>query len=451
MRFTTLRLTVVMAALCAPAASQSTLVPTRITAPVKDRGVYHLATGTWTRADPSSQFGSEVLFNNSAPSGYFFATTGSFSTVSHGRLPSTTSPSSPTSVVGTADSYTIDCYELSYCSSIPAGTGGVDVELTFYDSYTPCGDVDAPSVGVTEVASFVSTGLAAGTAAGGEGCWTLAFDLSGTSSSFVLRGDGDGRFDDRMEADSFGWGLAFPNAVSGAMGNGTGPIIAGNCPAGGVAGGTTSPQHGFQTKFGGNPGQTDSTGLGTSDFFWLEAPGLLGATNGGCFFFGAMGNGCTDPSVVGSAKNPFSSYYLQLFGQDGGEFLGTKFCSSVPNATGLPASLSVAGSDPHADLVLRSSPVPRTLGQFFYGPAVLSGVPMGLGSGTRCVGGMTVRMLPFVTTGSQSFTPQRTAVLTLSYTAPYAAGLTGTKYFQHWFREPGGMTSNSSDAIGITF
>ena len=46
-----------------------------------------------------------------------------------------------------------------------------------------------------------------------------------------------------------------------------------------------------------------------------------------------------------------------------------------------------------------------------------------------------------------------TASITVNYTAPYAAGLTGTQYFQHWFRSglATGTGSNTSDAVEIRF
>ena len=75
-----------------------------------------------------------------------------------------------------------------------------------------------------------------------------------------------------------------------------------------------------------------------------------------------------------------------------------------------------------------------------------------LGEGLRCVGGMTSRLLPFITAGMMMQLPN-TATFTVNYTAPCASGLTGTKYFQHWFRSglTTGTGSNTSDALEITF
>lgn len=128
----------------------------------------------------------------------------------------------------------------------------------------------------------------------------------------------------------------------------------------------------------------------------------------------------------------------------------TSYCASLPNATGMAAELSCSGS-PNSSLVLTSTPVPDTTGQFFYGPMMLAG-GSNLGDGLRCVGGATTRLLPFINAGMMMQLPN-TASIALNYTAPYAAGLTGTKYFQHWFRSglATGAGSNTSDALEITF
>ena len=75
-----------------------------------------------------------------------------------------------------------------------------------------------------------------------------------------------------------------------------------------------------------------------------------------------------------------------------------------------------------------------------------------LGDGIRCVGGSLTRILPFVNAGMMMQMPN-TATIAVNYTAPYAAGLTGTKYFQHWFRSgtSTGTGSNTSNALAITF
>ncbi|MFT5048919.1 MAG: hypothetical protein ACI8QZ_000306 [Chlamydiales bacterium] len=129
--------------------------------------------------------------------------------------------------------------------------------------------------------------------------------------------------------------------------------------------------------------------------------------------------------------------------------VGTSFCSSLPNATGSAALLTAAGS-PNSSLVFTSAPVPNTTGQFFYGPMMLAGAPFG--DGLLCAGGMTQRMLPFISAGMMMQLPNA-ATFTVNYTAPYTVGLTGTQYFQHWFRSglATGSGWNTSDGVGVTF
>lgn len=125
------------------------------------------------------------------------------------------------------------------------------------------------------------------------------------------------------------------------------------------------------------------------------------------------------------------------------------FCSSLVNATGAAALIRCSG-DPVSSLVLTSSPVPDTTGQFFFGPMALAGTQT-LGDGLRCVGGMTTRLLPLI--GAGMMQSPDTASLAIDYAAPYASGLTGTQYFQYWFRSglATGTGSNTSDGLEVTF
>ena len=419
--------------LVSTALGQQALAPTQITVPIKNRGVYSVATGSWTPVDLTAAATSDVLFNNTAPSAYFFADT--FNTplvVDHGRIPGTTA----SGITGTADLYEVDCYQFAYCSN---DTNPVDQISVFFERYAPCSDVKLP--GVTAVAGFIATGLPSGSATGGLNCWVISFDLSNTTLTFLLAADGDGTFDDEPNLDSFGWLPNYPTTTAGLM---IGPVVSGNCA--GTGGAVSSPPQGFGTAFAGVPGASNATGLGTDDFFWAGGgpPGPV-PSNGGCFFFGGCNN------QLGVAANPWGGFWLQLFGGRGeADRPGTKFCSSLPNVSGERAQISAEGA-PDASLVLTASPVPNTLGQFFYGPMALPGTTV-LGDGLLCVGGMLTRLTPFVTAGMMMQLPN-TATFVADYTATYAAGLVGTQHFQHWFRSgiANGTGSNSSDAISISF
>ena len=418
------------------AMAQMDWTPRRTTAANNHRGTYHVTSGTWSAAVPAASSSSDVLYNNTAPTGYMFGTTAPWSHVDHGRIPSTGSPSGPSSVTGTRDRYTVHGFEIAYCSKI---VGTTRIETSFFNPYAPCSDIE---VGPGPIASFLASGLPAGTATGGQACWTVAFDLGNSTLSFQLAADGDGVWDDDPNIDSFGWKCTFLDADATNL---TGPIIAGNCPIGGV----TDPQQGFGTAFGGVPGATDATGLGTHDYFWIDSDdgGIFG-TNGGCFFFG----GCPGPGPVGTAPNPFGGFWFKIFGETRTQ-LGTSYCSSRPNATGSPATLSAKGGDVHEDLILTAAPVPNTTGLFYLGPMSCCGLlPANLGDGVRCVGGMTVRMLPFVGAGMMKQLPN-VASLAVDYAAPYAPSLVDTVHFQYWFRSSlsVGTGSNTSDALRIDF
>ena len=125
------------------------------------------------------------------------------------------------------------------------------------------------------------------------------------------------------------------------------------------------------------------------------------------------------------------------------------YCSANPNATGSAATITCSG-DPASSLVLTSTPVPNSLGQFFYGNMMLLGNPFG--DGFLCVGGMTQRIFPFVSAGMM-MQPPNTATFAVDYAAPYATGLIGTRHFQHWFRSGlvTGAGFNTSDAVSVTF
>lgn len=423
------------AALMGSTAQAQSILPTdRITGPVRNRGVFSLANGTWQPINPASAASSNVLFNNTSPTGYFFGgAAANFGLVDHGRIPSTSSPG----ITGTADAYTVDCYQFAYCSGDLNPVSQVSV---FFEQYSPCSDVDAP--GSNAVAGFIATGLPSGSSTGAVNCWILSFDLSNTTLTFSLAGDATRSFDGNANTDSFGWLASYPTNTAAQT---IGPLITGNCS--GTGGFVSNPPRGLGTAFAGTPGASNATGLGTNDFFWIDDnAGLLGLNaNGGCFFFGGCNN------AIGAAGNPWGGFWLQLFGEDEDRSIGTSFCSSLVNASGGAAIITVDGTDPNEDLVFTSSPVPNTLGQFFYGPMMLTGA-QSLGDGLRCVGGMTTRMLPLLTAGMMMQLPN-SAVFTVDYAAPYATGFGPTSYFQHWFRSAmvTGTGSNTSNGICVRF
>ena len=175
--------------------------------------------------------------------------------------------------------------------------------------------------------------------------------------------------------------------------------------------------------------------------------GPRGALSGGTYVMGAPADDSNATGVNGDAQDNSADYAGAAYVYELPD--PSEACNSVPNSTGSVAEIRCVGL-PSSSLVLISEPVPNTIGQFFYGSMMLAGTPFG--DGILCVGGMTQRILPFIHAGMMMQWQNR-AALTVDYAAPYAAGLTGTKYFQHWFRS--GLTTgsgfNTSSSIAVTF
>jgi hypothetical protein len=115
-----------------------------ITAPLRRAGVYHVATGTWTRGaslDASAPF---VVYNNSCNVGYF-TTMLSTETFQHrSRLPSPSGPTTNSTFYGSTQSdhryderpgcwssYLVVGFEVEYCSShVGRSTGSTSSRTT---------------------------------------------------------------------------------------------------------------------------------------------------------------------------------------------------------------------------------------------------------------------------------------------------------------------------------
>ncbi|HJO27664.1 MAG TPA: hypothetical protein QF730_10495, partial [Planctomycetota bacterium] len=80
---------------CADATAQNTGPQAiKITGAVKDAGVYHTATGTWTRnSSATANIGPMVVYNNDANTGYFGLQADNETWIDNGRMPSDSSPS----------------------------------------------------------------------------------------------------------------------------------------------------------------------------------------------------------------------------------------------------------------------------------------------------------------------------------------------------------------------
>ena len=282
-----------------------------ITSQVRDAGTYHLATGTWSRGvNQVAPAGSEVLYDNTCTVGYYTGLADGEVLLDSGRIPSTGSPNNQSSLVGLYDNYTVNGFEIGYCSNQPLTTS---IDVSFVDMYSACLNT---TVLPTPLVTFNLVNVPAGGAAGTLGCWMVAFDLANTPSVFLLGGDGDGVYDNVPSQDSFGW--TWTQTVP-TTGSDSGPLLAGdpsgifNGSCGGIGGGTTF--------VGASPGP--GSGIGNLDQF--ELGGL--AVSPGCYWLGGYNHG------------PFAGFYMQLKGEaDFGPTLGTPYCFGGGNGLDCPCS-----------------------------------------------------------------------------------------------------------------
>ena len=282
-------------------AQRSTSTPSPITTPVKDAGVYHMATGTWTRgAQAAALAGPEVIYDNTCEVGYYWGLAEGDRMIDSGRLPSQSSPASPTSLPGLYDFYEVNGFTIGYCTFEPLVTS---FDLSFIDCYTAC---DGGGVFPTPVITLNVVNVPGGTAGGGQGCWILTIDLDNGGTSFELYGDCNGTYDNIASTDSFGW--AWSQRIP-TTGSDAGPIFAGDpqnhfpdsagVACAGLGGGTIG---GGTTFVGAGPGP--GSGMGSTDQVEL----VDGPTAPGCYWFG--GYDTVTPA------NPFSAFYLQLQGEE---------------------------------------------------------------------------------------------------------------------------------------
>jgi len=249
--------------------------------PLRDGGIYHVATGTWTRPGATANLGSDVIYNASAPSGYFGTGWEGSETVDEGILPSTSS----TSFGGPQDRYVIDGFEFAYCSLADT----IDWSFSFYDGYVPCDMPSNPAACMARAGSFATTGFPAGGA-----CWLVTIDLAG-GNELCMGADGGpcapGYQGSATDLDHFGWGATFVTGNGGF----SGPVLAGGDPDWAPEGEGTCYLPSLTCP-------TGATAAGARDLFAVDGSG--------CFNFGGYSNpnGCGAPQA-----GVFAQLYLRMF------------------------------------------------------------------------------------------------------------------------------------------
>lgn len=410
-----------------------------ITSPVKDAGVYHMSTGSWTRAKSSVALaGPETIYDNTCTTGYFTGMDPNEIAADSGRIPAVASG-------GLYDDYEVNGFQIAYCSY---EVGGINILNPYWDCYSAClagGSLSA----LSPVAAFSLVSLPAGGPAGSQGCWLVTFDLANTTFAFNLAGDCNGTYDNNASTDSFGWGFGTPAVLNGTVG--TGPFLAGdpglafNPSCGGVGDGTT-----FATFNPALPG----SGIGGIDQFELQSL----TVNPGCYWFGGYSG---SNGLAGPGQNPFSGFYMELAGDqrvtggdpgasdcdcDGGNSPCVNFSGvgrGCPNSgSALGAMLvgsgnpSVNSGDTFALATVDAAPSKPGLilsGTGSLGPDGLAGVPDN--AGLLCVSGQTRRGAVVFTDsfGAASFPDFQGTAYGQSDIVVIGASVSYT----HWFRDPG--------------
>lgn len=398
--------------------AQSVVRPEPITAPVRDAGTYHLATGTWTRSTGSTAaLGPVVIYNNDAFTGYYHPVEPVHAVVDEGRIPMSGPYPGPGSF---QPDYHVDGFQIGYCTHETS----VDVAATFFERYVPCTDPVAapPAVGRVVLDGVLPASFSPGQLA----CWIVTVDIAGTTDEFCLAAEGgDGTFDDDPALDSIGLSLKIGDNANG--------------PAGYfIAGDPNNAPFGYGTTFL-NPG-LQGTGANEQDQFFVKD-----TTGGpsGCFNFGGY------PSA------PWGGHHFRIYAQPGNcSSFGTNYCTSVPNSTGVAAVMSVQGGSPSIaanDLVIRATGVPDVpgVGIFIAGPGQAQ---LPLFNGYLCVSPAGLQRI-------NQLTPPVNGVVTQAI--DYTGTSTGTAalnvvagmpfHFQHWYRDPmaGGGSANFSDGIRL--
>ncbi len=419
----------------------------RISGAVKHAGIYHVASGTWTRSSSAvANFGPDTIYSNTAASGYYSSAggTGGFAPGStnfdEGVLPTAANSHANAN----RDIYTVNCVSIGYCDFGAAGTSGW--ELRFYDDYTPC----------TYEPTFQNELVAAGLPA--AGCWIVDFDLTG-GFELCMEGDGGDGFQDDPNLDSFGWSFRYTgtdgSAAAGFMLSGDPLSTDPNYALGGL------PSDGTNTYFGVPSlcGPDRATGFFTQDFWYLEDPT---GVNSNCFFFSQpISTGTCSPFV-----NPYASWYLELQADtdvcDQLAISSPSGCMSNPNGTGVHSTMEATGSTSvgQNNVTLRASVTPFSFG-FFITSQNPGFLPNPAGSAGNLCLGQNIGRFQAHTMSSGPLGEVTLSTLQGQWDLtqiPAAAGFysatPGTRsYFQCWHRDTNttGPTSNFTDGCVIVW
>lgn len=427
------------------------LAPTRVPTTSRHAGIYHVSSGTWTRrASATAAFGPDVIYSNTAPSGYFSSAGGNggfapgSTNIDEGGIPGTGNTDHP---LANRDEYSVNGFEIGYCDldTTPRSSGW---EIGFYSKYDSCSRPDEAPDARINVGSLPS-----------NGCWVLQVDLSG-GAEFTLAADGGDGFQDDPWEDRFGWSFRYTGTGDGSRPAGF--YLRGN-PGVTDPGWTQGdePRAGSNTYFG-RPspcGPGDATGYLTVDRWHSWHPSGVWTS---CYWFG----GYSTNRPCGERANPLASWHMEILADvgSGDELAGEPYCLSESNSANFVSTLFITGSaDPADDNVhLRSQLPPNTFG-FFLTSRTPGFVTLPVGSaGNLCLAGQIGRFVgpgqvknsgPDGWISLDTNAGEWSALSIPEPTSNYAAATGITSHFQLWHRDSvnGTPTSNFSDAKAVTW
>jgi hypothetical protein len=448
-----------------------------ITAPIKNAGVYHVATGTWTRNGHLSNLtGPDTIYNNSCATAYFGGMISGEKWEHRSRVPTTQANGAPTTfsafygaprrdeAPGCATSYLVNGFEVLYCSSRLAGLGTIDWDFNFANSYTACGAAD-----MVPTSSFNVTGLPGGTTTGAQNCWIVGIDLDAVSASFTLQADGDGTYAGPSNVETFGYSQG-PTTLGITAAMDTGPVMAGDFTwTGGTLTGVLTPCTGTDGTIWDNVINLaeEGTGMSSQDFF-RDTGTAVGAPSGpGCYFFGGAPHADFYLKLFAAPNCPPSSPMVQncIPGSGGiiacpcsnpavAPGLGCNNFGAGPTASGLLDASGVA-SLANDTVVLNASGENNTsLNVFFAGSGTLHPTGLPQGAGVRCV---TTSLKRLYTAGASGGAVSRPGMADLSISArsaalavPISAG--ETRHYFNVYRDPAaaGPCGNTASTVNTT-
>ena len=449
----------------------SRLLP--ITSPFRHAGVYHVATGTWTRNGRLTNLtGPDIIYNNSCRTGYFGQMNSGEAWQHRSRVPTTAANGAPTTVnasdpnkndeaPGCDTDYVVNGFQIAYCSSRNSSLGPYAQRYEFASAYSACGEASMiPDV------TFDVTGLPGGTSTGQQICWTVDIDLDAASLSFTLQADQDGTWTGPSTAEQFGYSQA-PTTPGMTTVQATGPVLAGNFTwTGGPFVGPLALCSGTDGTIWDSPINLseEGTGMSSNDFFRI-----VGAEAPGCYYFGGTtihsdfylklfsDAQCVPPPPVVQNCFPGIGFTTQgcPCGQPNNPNGG---CANFgPGATSGAILIYVGSPSVSADTVVlvtsNHRPAATVTNVFFSGSGSQTpGVPHG--SGVRCVNVQLKRLYTGETSGGSLSRPAGADPSVTARSAALGVPIVPgqTRHYFNIYRDPfaAGPCGNTSSTVNLT-